>query len=73
MTLTISRNQRKRALHDMIYNVGEGNLNSKFLNFNPAVYRQDWLTAAAKSHRTGIGDSRNKDTYDQFTSAVSGH
>lgn len=63
----------KTALHDMAYNLGMGNLKSKFPNFNAAVNRQDWATAAAESHRVGIGDGRNKDTYDQFMNAASGH
>lgn len=62
----------KTALHDMLYNLGEGKLKSEFPNFNAAVNRKDWPTAATESHRTGIGDSRNKDTHDQFTNAVKG-
>lgn len=63
----------KTALHDMIYNLGASKLKSEFPNFNAAVNRKDWPTAAAESHRTGIGDSRNKDTFNQFTNATSGH
>jgi GH24 family phage-related lysozyme (muramidase) len=59
----------KTALHDMLYNLGEGKLHSEFPNFNAAVNRKDWTRAATESHRTGIGDSRNKDTHDQFIAA----
>ena len=59
----------KTALHDMLYNLGEGKLRSGFPNFNAAVNRKDWGGAATESHRIGIGDSRNKDTHDQFLSA----
>ncbi|MBK0018990.1 hypothetical protein [Kosakonia sp. S42] len=59
----------KTALHDMLYNLGEGKLYSEFPNFNAAVNRKDWAEAATESHRTGIGDSRNKDTHNQFIAA----
>lgn len=59
-------NSVKTAAHDMIFNLGEGNLKSKFPRFNEAMRRQDWATAAVESHRTGISDARNKDTHDQL-------
>ena len=59
----------KTALHDMLYNLGEGKLRSGFPNFNAAVNRKDWAVAATESHRTGIGDSRNNDTHAQFIAA----
>lgn len=62
----------KIALHDMIYNLGESKLRNSFPSLNAAVNRQDWTTAATESHRTGIGATRNQDTFDQFMQAARG-
>lgn len=62
----------KIGLHDMIYNLGETKLRNDFPNFNAAVNRRDWNTAATESHRTGIGETRNQDTFNQFTQAAQG-
>jgi GH24 family phage-related lysozyme (muramidase) len=64
-------NDRKVALVDMGFNIGIPKLKSNFPNFNAAVNRGDWPTAAVESHRTGLDDSRNprnKDTHDQLLS-----
>jgi GH24 family phage-related lysozyme (muramidase) len=55
----------------MGFNIGIPKLKSNFPNFNAAVNRGDWPTAAVESHRTGLDDSRNprnKDTHDQLLS-----
>lgn len=59
---------RKTALVDMGFNLGVPTLKEVFVNFNDAVNRGDWNTAADESHRTlnQRGDKRNKDTYDQL-------
>ncbi|KQN46910.1 hypothetical protein ASE93_12425 [Serratia sp. Leaf50] len=62
----------KVALHDMIYNLGLTNLKNEFPNFNAAINRRDWNTAAAESHRTGIQDARNDATKNQLLSAAKG-
>ncbi|EBL5760677.1 hypothetical protein S520_22595 [Salmonella enterica subsp. enterica serovar Newport] len=64
-------NSRKTALVDMGFNIGIPKLTTVFPNFNAAVNRGDWATAAIESHRTGLDDSRNprnKDTHDQLMS-----
>lgn len=52
----------------MGFNLGVPTLKEVFVNFNDAVNRGDWNTAADESHRTlnQRGDKRNKDTYDQL-------
>lgn len=62
----------KTAIHDMIFNLGVTRLRNEFPKFNDAVNRQDWATAAVESHRTGIQDTRNQDTYNQLIAASKG-
>jgi GH24 family phage-related lysozyme (muramidase) len=57
----------KLALTDMCYNLGSFRHWPKLV---AAVNACDWTTAAAESHRNGIGDARNKMTFDLFESCV---
>lgn len=66
-------NSAKTALVDMGFNLGVPRLHSAFPRFNDAVNRKDWNSAAAESHRTGIGESRNNDTKNQLLQAAQGH
>ena len=61
-------NARKTALVDMGFNLGIPKLSRNFPNFNAAVNREDWESAARESHRNlhQRGDQRNKDTADQL-------
>ncbi|MCN2844684.1 hypothetical protein MLF91_25230, partial [Escherichia coli] len=61
-------NSRKTALVDMGFNLGIPKLSRNFPNFNAAVNRGDWESAARESHRNlhQRGDQRNKDTADQL-------
>jgi GH24 family phage-related lysozyme (muramidase) len=61
-------NSRKTALVDMGFNLGIPKLSKDFPNFNAAVNRGDWETAAQESHRNlhQRGDQRNKDTAAQL-------
>ncbi|UJD92612.1 hypothetical protein FS594_28355 (plasmid) [Rahnella aquatilis] len=63
----------KTAIHDMIFNLGVNRLRNEFPKFNDAVNRQDWATAAVESHRAGIQNTRNQDTYNQLIAASKGH
>lgn len=63
----------KTALVDMGFSVGVGKLRSDFPNFNNAVNKKDWNTAADESHRTKIGEGRNNDTKAQFQQAANGN
>ncbi|WP_434519510.1 hypothetical protein [Pseudomonas sp. NFX1] len=58
------------ALQDMIYNLGMTKLNENFPNLNAAVKRQDWVTAAAESHRKGPNEDRNNAVRDLFLKAA---
>lgn len=49
----------KKALYDMIYNLGAGGVENKFPSFTKAIKARDWQKAADESHRTGISDTRN--------------
>lgn len=68
LVIMIFSDPRKTALVDMGFNLGVPTLKEVFVNFNDAVNRGDWNTAADESHRTlnQRGDKRNKDTYDQL-------
>lgn len=57
------------ALHDMIYNVGATRLPVAFPRLMQAVRDQDWVTAAAESHRTIPDETRNDAIRDLFLSA----
>lgn len=59
---------RKTALVDMGFVLGIGKLKEKFVNFNAAVKRGDWVTAAKESHRPDVNDERNKVIHDQLLS-----
>lgn len=50
----------QEALFDMAFNLGLGGL-KKFPRMLAAIDAGDWTTAAAQSHRQGIGDSRNQE------------
>jgi len=58
------------ALQDMIYNLGMTKLNENFPNLKAAVNRQDWVTAAAESHRKGPNEDRNNAVRDLFLKAA---
>ncbi|ORM71258.1 hypothetical protein HA51_04140 [Pantoea rwandensis] len=62
---------RKTALVDMAFNLGIDKLRNGFPNFNAAVNRGDWETAASESHRdlNQRGDQRNRDTAAQLRSS----
>lgn len=49
----------KKALYDMIYNLGAKGLKNKFPTFTKAIKARDWQKAADESHRKGISDTRN--------------
>ena len=55
----------REALFDMAFNLGLGGL-MKFPAMLKAVDAGDWATAAAQSHRLGIGDERNRETANLF-------
>ena len=50
----------QEALFDMAYNLGLGGL-KKFPTMLRAIDAGDWSTAAAESHRQGIGEGRNRE------------
>ena len=50
----------QEALFDMAFNLGLGGL-KKFRRMLAAIDAGDWDTAAAQSHRQGIGDGRNQE------------
>ena len=50
----------QEALFDMAFNLGLGGL-KKFPRMLAAIDVGDWSTAAAQSHRQGIGESRNQE------------
>jgi GH24 family phage-related lysozyme (muramidase) len=58
----------KRALLDMIYNLGLGGL-LKFKKLKASVEAGDWKKAAEDCHRTGPSDERNDWTRDLFLEA----
>jgi GH24 family phage-related lysozyme (muramidase) len=59
----------KRALLDMIYNLGLAGL-LKFKKLKAAVEAGDWQGAAAQCHRNGPSQERNDWTRDQFLAAA---
>jgi GH24 family phage-related lysozyme (muramidase) len=59
----------KRALLDMIYNLGLVGL-LKFKKLQAAVESGDWQAAAAQCHRNGPSQERNDWTRDQFLAAA---
>lgn len=59
----------KRALLDMIYNLGKGGL-LKFKKLKAAVEAHDWKEAAAQCHRNGPSKARNDWTRDLFLKAA---
>jgi len=50
----------QEALFDMAFNLGLGGL-KKFPTMLAAIDAGDWNTAAAQSHRQGIGEARNQE------------
>jgi len=58
----------QEALFDMAFNLGLGGL-KKFPKMLQAIDAGDWNTAAAQSHRQGIGDARNQEIAALFQSA----
>jgi GH24 family phage-related lysozyme (muramidase) len=60
----------KRALLDMIYNLGLDGL-LKFKKMKASVEAGDWTTAAAQCHRNGPSEARNNWTRDLFLDAAS--
>ena len=58
----------QEALFDMAFNLGLGGL-KKFPRMLEAVDAGDWNTAAAQSHRQGIGEARNQEIAALFRSA----
>lgn len=61
----------KKALLDMCFNLGIGNLTREYPNFRAAVMAQDWPRAAAECGRRGIAAGRNDWTESQFNEAAS--
>ena len=59
----------QEALFDMAFNLGLGGL-KKFPKMLAAIDAGDWATAAAQSHRQGIGESRNQAIAALFQSAA---
>jgi len=59
----------KRALLDMIYNLGKGGL-LKFKKLKAAAEAGKWKEAAAESHRNGPSQARNDWTRDLFLEAA---
>lgn len=60
----------KLGLMDMVFNLGNHGLVSKFPTFTKAARAQDWLTCARECQRTGIGDTRNAMTKQLFEDAA---
>jgi GH24 family phage-related lysozyme (muramidase) len=58
----------QEALFDMVFNLGLGGL-KKFPTMLAAIDAGDWNTAAAQSHRQGIGEARNQEIAALFRSA----
>jgi GH24 family phage-related lysozyme (muramidase) len=58
----------QEALFDMAFNLGLGGL-KKFPRMLAAIDAGDWNTAAAQSHRQGIGEARNQEIAALFQSA----
>ena len=58
----------QEALFDMAFNLGPGGL-KKFPTMLAAIDAGDWNTAAAQSHRQGIGEARNQEIAALFRSA----
>jgi GH24 family phage-related lysozyme (muramidase) len=58
-------NTAKRALLDMIYNLGLAGL-LKFKKLKKAVESGNWMEAAKECHRNGLSEERNNWTRDMF-------
>ena len=58
----------QEALFDMAFNLGLGGL-KKFPRMLQSIDAGDWNTAAAQSHRQGIGEGRNQEIAALFQSA----
>jgi GH24 family phage-related lysozyme (muramidase) len=58
----------QEALFDMAFNLGLGGL-KRFPRMLAAIDAGDWNTAAAQSHRQGIGEGRNQEIAALFQSA----
>ncbi|WMN58589.1 hypothetical protein NI389_09990 [Pseudoalteromonas xiamenensis] len=50
----------KLALLDMIYNLGQTQLQTKWPKFNAAIQARDWQAAALECHRVGVSAKRNE-------------
>lgn len=59
----------KRAIMDMVFNLGAYGLRSKFPKLTNAINREDWEECAIECHRKGISKERNKWTAQMFGSA----
>ena len=59
----------KRALTDMVYNLGIGGL-LKFHHLLHSVAKADWAKAATECHRNGPSDERNEWTKSMFLEAA---
>jgi GH24 family phage-related lysozyme (muramidase) len=60
----------KIALFDMIYNLGPGHLEYKFVQFTKAVRARKWATAAIQSYRPQVQPLRNMTTKAYLESCV---
>jgi len=58
------------ALMDMVFNLGNRGLVSKFPSLTRAARDQDWAECAAQCHRRGISDHRNEEVHALFMSAA---
>lgn len=59
----------KLGLLDMVFNLGESRYD-KFVEFNKAVLKEDWDTAAKESHRKGPSQDRNDAVKQLFEKAA---
>jgi GH24 family phage-related lysozyme (muramidase) len=59
----------KRALTDMVYNLGIGGL-LKYSHMRKSIADKDWKKAAAECHRNGPSEERNNWTRDLFLEAA---
>lgn len=60
----------QQAIADMLFNLGQNGLFSKFPAFERAVKHRDWKTAAIESSRTGIPSGRNTATAGLLSTAA---
>jgi GH24 family phage-related lysozyme (muramidase) len=60
----------KLGLMDMVFNLGNAGLVSKFPTFTRAARKMDWATCAQECRRKGISDQRNSETKRLFEDAA---